>query len=596
MKRSEQKTADTWNLEALYPDETLWAEDARRVREQTEAFAKMSADRPADGAGMLSLMERFSDLNRVCEKAYVYASMRSHQDTGNAHYQKMEGESRKLYVGVSAACSWLEPWLLTLDEAALEKWMRGEPELEKYRRFFAEVRRRRAHTLSEDKEEMLSLAGEVGRAPARIFSYLQNADLKFAPAADSEGTQHVLTQSTFTDLERSADRALRRAAFENLYGAYSALGNTFAALYDSAAGSSAYFAAQHGYKSTREAMLDDSAIPLAVYDSLLESVHRALPLMHRYVRLRRRLLGVDELHMYDVYVPIVQPPEKKYTFEEAEAMVLKGLRPMGETYLDILREGFANRWVDRYENEGKRGGAYSGGCYDSYPYVLMNFKGDLNDVFTLAHEMGHSVHSWFSRKHQPYITADYRIFVAEVASTCNEALLIRSLLESSVDEKERLYLINYLLEQFKSTLYRQTMFAEFEKITHEMSESGQSLNAETLCGVYLDLNRKYFGEDMISDPQIAWEWARIPHFYTPFYVYQYATGFSAAMAISGKIWKGEEGIIEKYQRFLSGGSSMDPIDLLKICDVDMTSPEPVDQALGVFEEYLTRMEEETKNM
>ena len=387
------------------------------------------------------------------------------------------------------------------------------------------------------------------------------------------------------------DRRVRKEAFTSLYATYKQNINTVAAMFDANARASAFFAKERLYDSALEAALDDSEIPVEVYHKLIETVHDNLDAMHDYVALRKKLLCVEELHMYDVYVPMVSGVEKKYTFEEAKALVLEGLAPLGEDYLELLREGFANRWIDIYENEGKRTGAYSWGAYGVHPYVLLNFQGTLNHVFTLAHEMGHALHSHYSDANQPYLYAGYKIFVAEVASTCNEALLIHYLLEKTEDEKEKAYLINYFLEQFKGTLFRQTMFAEFEMMTHDMVKEGKALTADVLCDTYRRLNGIYFGPDMVIDEEIAYEWARIPHFYTPFYVYQYATGFAAAIAISSRILKGEEGAVRDYKRFLSGGSSMSPIELLKLCKVDMTKSGPVEEALNVFKEYLNRMKE-----
>lgn len=388
----------------------------------------------------------------------------------------------------------------------------------------------------------------------------------------------------------SRDRRVRKEAFTSLYATYKQNINTVAAMFDANARASAFFAKERHYESALEAALDDAEIPVEVYHKLIETVHENLNAMYDYVALRKKLLGVEELHMYDVYVPMVSGVEKKYTFEEAKALVLKGLAPLGEDYVKLLREGFANRWIDVYENEGKRTGAYSWGAYGVHPYVLLNFQGTLNHVFTLAHEMGHALHSHYSDLNQPYLYAGYKIFVAEVASTCNEALLIHYLLEKTEDKKEKAYLINYFLEQFKGTLFRQTMFAEFEMMTHDMVKEGKTLTADVLCETYRRLNEIYFGPDMVIDEEIAYEWARIPHFYTPFYVYQYATGFAAAIAISSRILKGEEGAVEDYKRFLSGGSSMSPIELLKLCKVDMTESRPVEEALNVFREYLKKLQ------
>ena len=417
-----------------------------------------------------------------------------------------------------------------------------------------------------------------------------NADIQFGTVVDEEGNERILTHGTFSNFMESKNRRVRKEAFLKLYQAYEDHKNMLAATFSANLKQAAFFAKMRNYPSVLAAELDGGNIPAAVYEQLIEAVHENLPAMYRYVALRKRILGVEELHMYDVYVPMVEGVEKKISYEEARETVREGLSVLGEDYLKLLDEGFSDGWIDVYENQGKRSGAYSWGAYGTHPYVLLNYSGNLNSVFTLAHEMGHAIHSYYSDHNQPYIYAGYRIFVAEVASTCNEALLIHYLIEHARDQKEEAYLINYFLDQFKGTVYRQTMFAEFEKKAHELMEQEGSVPAQTYCDIYYELNQKYFGPDMVSDPEIALEWARIPHFYTPFYVYQYATGFSAAIAISQKILKGEPGIIEKYKKFLSGGSSEDPIDLLKICGVDMEKRETVDEALAVFASYVEKLE------
>ena len=435
-------------------------------------------------------------------------------------------------------------------------------------------------------EELLAGVAEVAEGPKDIFMMFNNADLKFPVITGEDGEPVEITHGKYISLLESQDREVRKAAFQGLYESYGKFKNTLAATYRSNVKQAGFFAKARKYESSRAAALAGSAIPLEVYDSLIESVHAHLPAMHEYVKVRKEKLGVEELHMYDLYVPMVGEADKKIPYEEAKEIVLEGLAPLGEDYQELLKKGFNEGWIDVYENEGKRSGAYSWGAYGTHPYVLLNYQGNLKNVFTLAHEMGHALHSYHSDAAQDFIYAGYKIFVAEVASTCNEALLIRYLLDHSKDEKETAYLLNYFLEQFRGTLFRQTMFAEFEKQAHAKSEAGEPLTAEVLCELYYDLNKKYFGDDIVVDQEIALEWARIPHFYTPFYVYQYATGFSAAIAISSKILKGEPGIVEKYKKFLSGGSALDCIDLLKICDVDMTTKEPVEEALKVFENTL----------
>ena len=408
---------------------------------------------------------------------------------------------------------------------------------------------------------------------------------------DEKGDTVRLTQGRYISFLESKDRKVRKEAFETIYASYKSFQNTLAATYDANARQAAFFAKTRSYDSALAAALDVSNIPVHVYDNLIEAVHKNMNLMYRYVDLRKKLLDLDDLHMYDLHVSMVSGVDMKIDYEQAKKIVLEGLAPLGEEYRGLLQQGFESRWIDVYENEGKRTGAYSWGAYGTHPYVLLNHQNNLNSVFTLAHEMGHALHSYYSDENQPYIYAGYKIFVAEVASTCNEALLIHHLIEKTEDKQEKAYLINYFLDQFKSTLYRQTMFAEFEKATHKVVGEGGTLNAETLCKVYYNLNKTYFGDGMVIDDDIAYEWARIPHFYTPFYVYQYATGFSAAIAISSKILNGEKDAVENYKKFLSGGSSMDPIDLLKLCGVDMTQPEPVDEALKVFGSYLDKLEQ-----
>ncbi len=591
--RQEQRTEDTWKMQDLYATEEQLDADVKELEHMMEWFCSMKGTLSQGTDRLLEVLRLYEEINFVFEKLYVYANQKLHEDMANAKYQEMSGRMQILASRVSQAGAWLEPEVLALPREVLDGYMASE-ELFGYRRFLEQITRRREHILDAQTEALLSRAGEIGQTPSNIFAMFNNADIRFPQIEDGEGKKRELTQGVYQSYMQNGDRVLRRNAFEALYSVYSQYRNTLAAAYYGNMKQADFFAKERRYPNAMEEALDNSAIPVAVYTNLVQTVNDALPLMHRYVRLRKKLLGVQELHMYDNYVPLVKTPEQSYSFEEAKEMVLRGLAPLGEEYLALLREGFANRWIDVYENQGKRTGAYSWGAYGTHPYVLLNYHGTLNDVFTLAHEMGHALHSWYSDHAQPYLYAGYRTFVAEVASTCNEALLIHDLMDRTGDPEQKKYLINYFLDQFKSTMFRQTMFAEFEMVTHRQVEQGAMMTAEQICELYLGLNQKYFGEDMVSDPQIAFEWSRIPHFYTPFYVYQYATGFAAAIAISSKILSKEPGIVEKYRQFLSGGSSMDPIDLLKLAGVDMSSPEPVKAALGVFEEYLEKLERETQ--
>ncbi|MDO4305346.1 MAG: oligoendopeptidase F [Eubacteriales bacterium] len=613
MTRQEQRTEDTWNMQGLYETEEQFGKDGEKLEKMMEKFASYQGSL-GEGAGqLLKVLKLYEEMNLLFERMYVYANQKYHEDTANARYQQMSGEMQIMATQLGQAAAWLEPEILSLPEEVLDGyWKKDEDKketesanagntkaddsgeersLSDYKWFLEQITRRRAHVLDAKTEALLSKVNELGQAPSNIFSMFNNADIRFPEIEDGKGSRRELTQGTYISCLESRDRVLRKNAFEALYSVYGQFQNTLAATYYANMKQADFFAKERHYGNAMEESLDGSSIPVEVYKNLIKAVNAALPVMHRYVRLRKKLLGLDELHMYDVHVPMVERPEKNYTFEEAKEIVKRGLAPLGEDYLALLQEGFDNRWIDVYENTGKRTGAYSWGAYGTHPYVLLNFHGSLNDVFTLAHEMGHALHSWHSDHAQPYLYAGYRIFVAEVASTCNEALLIHDLMNRTEDEKEKRYLINYFLDKFKGTMFRQTMFAEFEMITHGVVERGGMMTAEQINETYLNLNKKYYGTDMVSDPEIALEWARIPHFYTPFYVYQYATGFAAAIAISSRILSGEPGIVEKYKKFLSGGSSMDPIDLLKLCDVDMSSTKPVTEALAVFEEYLGKLEQ-----
>lgn len=589
--RAQINEKDKWRIEDLYASDDLWEADFQKVQKLSKELAGYQGTMKESADSLYQVMKKQDELGELLERVYVYASQKNHEDMGNAVYQQLSGRAQMLMTQIEDAVSFIEPELLAIDPERIEMYMDEKPELAQYRRFIEEKFRAKEHILSEEMEAVLAKAGEMGRAPQTIYQMFNNADIDLGSVTGEDGSEVQLSHARFIQFMENKNRELRKEAFETYYRAYEKNKNTLAAVFQANVQQELFFAKMRKYPSARAAALDASHIPESVYDRLIEAVHANLPAMYKYVSLRRKALGVDELHMYDVYVPLVEQTDKKYSFEEAKEIVHKGLAPLGREYLDILEEGFSRGWIDIYENMGKRSGAYSWGAYGTHPYVLLNYNGSLDHVFTLAHEMGHAIHSYHSDHALPYTYAGYHIFVAEVASTCNEALLIHYLLEQATDEKEKAYLVNHFLDQFKGTIFRQTMFAEFEKITHEKVQNGETLTAESLCEIYHGLNKLYFGDEMVSDPQISLEWSRIPHFYTPFYVYQYATGFSAAIAISSKILAGEEGIIEKYRKFLSDGSSMDCIDLLKLCDVDMESPQPVEEALKVFGEYVEQLEQ-----
>ena len=585
MKREEIPQQYKWKMEDMYESNEAWEADFEKLQKGIEELKQFEGTLEKSAENLLKMQETCDELNQLAEKVYVYANQRLHEDTSNAYYQGLSGRAQMLLVQMSEAGSYIEPEILNISEKKLEEILKTEA-IAKYETYYRRLLRRKEHVLSKEMEELLAGAAEVAEGPKDIFMMFNNADIKFPVIAGEDGEPVEITHGKYVKLLESQDREVRKAAFMGLYETYGKFKNTLAATYCANVKQAGFFAKARKYESSLNDALDGSAIPVEVYDSLIESVHAHLPALHEYVKVRKEKLGVEELHMYDLYVPMVGEADKKIPYEEAKEVVLNGLAPLGEDYLELLKKGFNEGWIDVYENEGKRNGAYSWGAYGTHPYVLLNYQDNLNNVFTLAHEMGHALHSYHSDEAQDYIYAGYKIFVAEVASTCNEALLIRYLLDNSKDDKEKAYLLNYFLEQFRGTLFRQTMFAEFEKIAHAKSEAGEPLTAEVLCDIYYELNKQYFGEDIVVDKEIALEWARIPHFYTPFYVYQYATGFSAAIAISSKILRGEPGIEEKYKKFLSSGSSLDCIDLLKICDVDMTTKEPVEEALKVFESIL----------
>ena len=518
-----------------------------------------------------------------------YCFRRSDEDTRDSDAQAMSGKYMAAVVALSAASSFATPEIMAIDEQTLQGFYAACPELERYRRYLTDLRRRKAHTLSSQEERLLAAAGEMAQAPDTIYGSFADADISFPDAVDGEGNRHPLTQGTFVSLEESQDRVLRRSAYENLYDGFAGFKNTAAALINAQNKQLKFFADARKYDNALDASLDATNVPTAVYHNLIEAVHQNMDKMHRYVRLRKKLLGVDELHFYDVYTPLMAEVDRRIPYAEAKQTVYDALAPLGKEYQAILKEGFENRWIDVYQNQGKRSGAYSAGA-KVHPFVLLNYTGTLDSQFTLAHEMGHAIHSYLSNRTQNPIDSDYVIFVAEVASTCNEALLMQHLLSKTQDKKERAYLINHFLDQFKGTIYRQTMFAEFERNIGQMTAQGKTLTAQVLCDEYKRLNELYYGPDMVVDDRIAMEWARIPHFYYNYYVFQYATGYSAAIALSNRILKEGESAVKDYLNFLSGGCSKSPIDLLKGAGVDMTSPDPVNQALKLFGHLLDEME------
>ena len=587
-KRAEIPVEDTWNLGDLYASDDAWEQDLEQLKQEGSLLAAYR-DRLGQAESLYGYLCAMEKADERADRLGNYCMRKADEDTRNATYQAMSGKFMNAVVELGAQLSFETPEIMAIDDATLEGFYTACPGLERYRRYLTDMRRLREHVLSPAEEKLLASAGEMSQAPDNIYSLFADADLTFKDAPDAEGKLHPVSQGTFVACEESPDRVLRKNAYESLYDGFTAFKNTAAGLLNAQNKQLKFFADARKYPSAFEAALERTNVPTSVYLNLIEAVHNNADKMHRYIRLRKKLLGLDQLHFYDIYTPLVPDVDQHIPFEQAKNTVYEALAPMGEAYRKILKEGFENRWIDVYQNEGKRSGAYSAGA-SVHPYVLLNYTGTLDSQFTLAHEMGHALHSYLSNKNQNPIDANYVIFVAEVASTCNEALLMEYLLGRTTDKKQRAYLINHFLDQFRGTIYRQTMFAEFELNIGRMVADGKTLTAEDLCAEYRRLNELYYGPDIEVDDRIAVEWARIPHFYYNYYVFQYATGYAAAIALSRRILDEGETAVKDYLTFLSGGRTKSPIDLLKGAGVDMTAPEPVEQALCLFGTLLDEME------
>ena len=590
LKREDVKKENTWALEDIYASDDLWEKELEELTAICKDFASYEGHLTDSAEKLYEYLTLSEKAEKLLERIYIYANQALHVDMNNSTYQDFSSRAATAMVQYQSATAFVTPEFLSVDESVIRGFMEEKEELKIYETMFNRIFREKAHVLSKAEETLLAEVKEVANAADDIFSLFANADLKFDQIPDENGNMVDMSNGRYVTFLTKPDRKVREAAFKSMYKAFGQFKNTLAATYSANAKKASFYAKARKYAGSLEASLEPKAIPVSVYDNLIETIHSHLPKMYKYVSLRKKALGVDELHMYDVYVPMIANADKKISYEEAKATVLEALAPMGEDYISILKEGFNNRWIDVYENEGKRSGAYSWGPYGTHPYVMLNHNDNIDSMFTLAHEMGHALHSYYSSKTQPYTYCGYELFVAEVASTCNESLLIHHLLKKCTDKKERAYLINHFLDSFKGTIFRQTMFAEFERITHKMADNGEALTADKLCDIYYDLNKLYFGPDMVSDEEIKYEWARIPHFYSEFYVYQYATGFSAAIALSKRIMElGEEGV-KDYMKFLTGGCSKDPIDLLKMAGVDMSTPDPINAAMEMFGELVDELE------
>lgn len=589
--RSEIKEEDTWRLEDIFESDEAWEKEFEEVK---ELMPKMSSFQGKLGESAAKLYEAltFKDtLLRRGENLYVYAHMRYDQDTTNAFYQGINSRIKNLFAQVTSSFAFVIPEILSIPEDTIKSFLNGSDELKLYTHILEKINIKRPHVLSADKEELLAKAADIFDGSSDTFGMLNNADLEFPAITDENGENVAITHGRYLKFLESSDQRVRKDAFDALYNTYDKFKNTFASTLVNNVKVHNYNAQVRNYASARQSALSENNIPESVYDNLVDTIHKHLPLLHRYVKLRKKVLGLNELHMYDLYTPLLKDVKMEFEFDEAKQTVLKALAPMGEEYIKVLEQGFNSRWVDIHENKGKRSGAYSSGAYDTNPYILLNWQNNVKNVFTLAHEFGHSLHSYYTRKSQPYPYGDYSIFVAEVASTCNEALLNSFLLNTIDDEQKRLYLLNNSLESFRTTVFRQTMFAEFEHIIHQKAQNNEALTAEKLTEIYYELNKQYFGEeDIIVDELIGLEWARIPHFYYNYYVYQYSTGYSAAAALSQQILNEGKPAVERYLEFLKSGSSDYPIEVLKKAGVDMTSPKPIEEACKLFEKTLSEME------
>lgn len=588
-ERSEIADKFKWAVTDIYSDDNGWKKDYEYVKDSISELKSYKGRLSESSSVLLGYFRLNDDLGIKLDSLINYAHRRRDEDNRNHVYQEMCGQLSALLSDISDAGSFEVPEILAISDETLEKFFDENEELGVYRLYVSRLQKRKEHTLSEAEERIMALAGQMQESPDTIYSVFSDAELEFEDAVDSEGNKHQVTHGTYIPLVQSSDRILRESAFHSMYGTYGKYKNTIAAMLTAQTKQIAFNAKARRYESSLHASLDRTDVPVSVYHNLIDAVHSNIEYMYKYVRLRKKLMKLDELHMYDLYTPVVQDCDMKINFEEAKKNVYDALEPMGDEYRAILMEGFENRWIDVYENTGKTSGAYSAGA-KVHPFVLLNHKDTLNCEFTLAHEMGHAIHSYYSNKTQPSVYSDYVIFVAEVASTCNEALLMEYLLKTTEDKKQKAYLINYFLEQFRTTLYRQTMFAEFELKINQMTENGEGLTAENISALYYELNKFYFGDDIVVDEDISLEWARIPHFYYDYYVYQYATGYSAAIALSRKILKEGKPAVDNYIKFLSGGCSASPIELLKTAGVDMSTPDPVNSALEIFNELIDELE------
>lgn len=591
LTRDEVKVEETWRLEDIFPTDAEWEKEYESVAEYAKRGATYEGTLKNGSAALLEALTYRDALLQRLRRLGVYSHLKSDQDTTNSFYQAMDGRMKTLFVNVSTTLSFFLPELLSIEEATLNEWIENHEGLKLYAHELEELNAMRPHVLPAEQEALLAQLSEVTDNPSTTFSMLNNADLTFPKVKDEDGEEVELSHGRYIGFLESDQRSVREEAFKAMYSKYGEFKNTFASTLSGNIKGNNVNAKIRNHASARAAAMSNNHIPEQVYENLVSTINKNVHLLQRYVALRKKVFELDDLHMWDMYAPLVQDANMKYTYEEAAQTMLESFHPLGDEYVSIVKEGLDNRWVDVRENVGKRSGAYSSGTYGTNPYILMNWHDNASNLFTLAHEFGHSVHSYYSRKYQPFVYSGYSIFVAEVASTVNEAILNDHLLKTIDDEQQRIYLLNYWLDGFRGTVFRQTMFAEFEHLIHQLDQEGVALTAEKLTEEYYALNKKYFGEDMVIDDEIGLEWARIPHFYYNYYVYQYATGYSAAVALSNQILSEGEPAVERYiNHFLKAGSSDYPIEVLKKAGVDMTTSQPIEEACRVFEEKLNELE------
>ena len=589
-KREEINLEDKWKLEKIYANEDAWEKDFNILKKESPKLREF-AGKLNDKEEILKYLELNEKVSRLGETLYVYAHMKSDEDTSNQKYQSYMNKIDAFMAEFASYGAFFVPEILALPDEFIKDLIKNDERFKIYEFMLMDILKEKPHILTKKMEELLALASDCLDAPSSIHNMLTNADMTFGNIKDEDGDEVELTEGNYSSFIKSKDRSVREAAFKRLFGEYKKFDNTLATTLTSSVKSFNFSARVRKYESPIEASLSPNDIPVSVYENAIKTINDNLSSLHRYVKIKKKLLGLEQMHMYDLYVPIIEVEKEKISFDEGVKLANEGLKPLGEEYLNLFNEGINSGWIDKYENKGKRGGAYSWGGYDTMPYVLLNYHNELNDVSTLVHEMGHSLHSYYSRKTQPYYYAGYTLFCAEVASTTNEALLIHYLIEKEQDKKKKLYLINQELEQIRTTVFRQLMFAEFELYTHNALNAGEALTAADYSAKWHELNANYFGPDMVVDEDIDMEWARIPHFYSDFYVYQYATGYAAASAFANAILEGKENAVEKYKGFLKAGGSKYPIDILKDAGVDMTTSEPLEATIHRFNELLDMLEE-----